>query len=996
MRWSFRFALVGLVITGLVVLREEMHTSRWQAGYFSQQAQQMHYAVAPGVSEAISFPRTGPYDRRLGYTQLDSFSTRLLNSGYQIESQARLSPVLLHWMGYGITPPYHEKAQTGLTLLQRDGSSMFRQQIPGRVLQDFAQLPALVVDSLLFIESRELLDPARPLLNPALEWDRLGKALLEKGQQLLGRENSAAGGSTLATQLEKFRHSPDGITHSTREKLRQMLSASLRAYRQGPYTLPARQQIVVDYLNGVPLAASRGYGEVIGLGDALWVWYGADLHTSLAQLRNPAVAPQQRSAQALAFKQILSLFIAHRRPSEFLIQERQALAAKTDLYLRLLHEAGVVSNTLYAAALPLPLSFRTQWERGPEPSLGERKALNTVRYPLINMLEVPQLYDLERLDLTVKSTLDLPTQITATETLRQLHDPEALKALRLTGKRLLNPKNDPKAVLYSLVLYEKTPQGNVLRVQTDNYDQPLDINDGVKLDLGSTAKLRTLITYLQLVAETYARYEFETPETLRCLKIHPQDAISRWVVETLRKKPDISLKALLEAALMRPYSANSGELFFTGGALHSFHNFGKTSSSLPLLHAFRNSVNLVFIRLMRDIVRHYMYRPGNLAAEVLSDPQHPQRQEYLARYAEREGEKYLRRYYRKYGAASPEERWERLLGSLRDEPRPLAAVHRYLHPQAPQTALQTFLEAQLPNQQVTPETLQNLYQEYAPNNYDLAERATLLRLHPLELWVFAYLQQHPTAKLREVIAAGGPASRQAFAHLTRSKRKKQQDNSLRRLLEIDAYAELHQAWQALGYPFAALVPSYATALGSSADRPGALAELMGILANDGVKLPTYRIEWLHFAADTPYETRFNRPLAVGERVMPVEVARVTKQALYDVVRSGTARAASNTKGLLAQPIRIGGKTGTGDHRREVFGRGGRLLRSQVISRTATFVFMLDERFFGAIVAYVPGEQAGKYQFTSALAVNVLRQLLPSLQPLLTSPPATEPWTTAQY
>ncbi len=978
--------MLGLLLAGILVVADEMRTSRWQAGYFSQQAKQMQFWNAPGVSDAVAFPKVGPYDTRLGYTQIDPFSTRLLSQGYEIESQARMSPTLLHWVGYGITPPYAEKAQAGLTLLQRDNSLLLQQRVPARVLQDFAALAPLAVEMLLFIESRELLDPARPTMNPAVEWDRLGKALLEKGQQLLGGGESAAGGSTLATQLAKFRHSAGGVTNSTSEKLRQMLSASLRAYQGGIHTLAARQQIVVDYLNGVPLAASPGYGEVIGLGDGLWVWYGTEIHTAMQQLREPATDSAQLAAQGLALKQILSLFIAHRRPSEFLLQERATLETKTDLYVRLLYEAKLLPETLYTAARAATLTFRIERDYKPATSLGARKALNVVRYPLLRLLEVGQLYDLERLDLTVKSTLDLPAQIAATEVLEQLHDPDAVKALHLSGKRLLNPSNDPSAVLYSLVLYEKTQQGNVLRVQTDNYDQPLDINDGVKLDLGSTAKLRTLITYLQLVAELHEKYEFDTPETLKCLKLHPQDAISRWVVATLQKTPNISLRALLEAAMLRPYSASSGEMFFTGGAQHTFHNFSKkTAGTMPLAHAFRNSVNLVFIRLMRDIVRHYMYRPGNLAAEILTDPNHPLRQVYLAQYAEIEGGKHVRRYYRKYAGKPLAERWESLLSSVRMEPRYLVALHRYLYPQASPKALAEFLQTQLPTQTLSPETLQALAQTYTPDNYTLLEYAALLRLHPLELWLFAHLEHNPKASLSTALQASAPASQQAFAYLTRSKRKKPQELRIRRMLEVEAYTELHQAWQALGYPFAALVPSYATALGSSADRPGALAELMGILANDGVKLPTYRLAWLHFAADTPYDTRFTHTAAAGERVMPAEVAQVVKQALYDVVNNGTARSIKAGKDLNPK-LRVGGKTGTGDHRREIYGRGGRRIRSQVISRTATFVFMLDERFFGAVVAYVPGEQAEKYQFTSALAVTVLRQLLPSLQPLLSSPP----------
>jgi hypothetical protein len=37
----------------------------------------------------------------------------------------------------------------------------------------------LVVNTLLFIENREMLDPARPHRNPAIEWDRVSHAVAE-------------------------------------------------------------------------------------------------------------------------------------------------------------------------------------------------------------------------------------------------------------------------------------------------------------------------------------------------------------------------------------------------------------------------------------------------------------------------------------------------------------------------------------------------------------------------------------------------------------------------------------------------------------------------------------------------------------------------------------------------------------------------------------------------------------------------------------------------
>ncbi|MFY9941835.1 MAG: hypothetical protein WAK57_06640, partial [Desulfobacterales bacterium] len=100
------------------------------------------------------------------------------------------------------------------------------------------------------------------------------------------------------------------------------------------------------------------------------------------------------------------------------------------------------------------------------------------------------------------------------------------------------------------------------------------------------------------------------------------------------------------------------------------------------------------------------------------------------------------------------------------------------------------------------------------------------------------------------------------------------------------------------------------------------------------------------------------------------------------------RLAGALKDPAGQPLTIGGKTGTGDHRYERFGKGGELLESRVVNRTATFVFYLGERYFGTLTALVPGEQAGRFGFTSSLTTQILKTLLPQLQPhLYPEPPA---------
>ncbi|WP_222860856.1 hypothetical protein, partial [Yersinia ruckeri] len=139
-----------------------------------------------------------------------------------------------------------------------------------------------------------------------------------------------------------------------------------------------------------------------------------------------------------------------------------------------------------------------------------------------------------------------------------------------------------------------------VRVQTDNTDQPFDINEGSKLELGSTAKLRVLTTYLEIVAELHDHYAKMPAESLRKLASVSQDNLSRWAISYLMSAKDKSLPVMLEAALDRTYSASPNEGFFTGGGMHTFNNFRREDNGrIPAIRdALRESINLPFVRLM--------------------------------------------------------------------------------------------------------------------------------------------------------------------------------------------------------------------------------------------------------------------------------------------------------------------------------------------------------------------------------------------------------------
>src|SRR5690606_2122392 len=81
---------------------------------------------------------------------------------------------------------------------------------------------------------------------------------------------------------------------------------------------------------------------------------------------------------------------------------------------------------------------------------------------------------------------------------------------------------------------------------------------------------------------------------------------------------------------------------------------------------------------------------------------------------------------------------------------------------------------------------------------------------------------------------------------------------------------------------------------------------------------------------------------------------------------------------------------TGDNRIEQVGRGGQVLRSTAINRTATFVFYIGPRHFGTLTAFVPGQAADQFRFTSALPLQVLKGMAPILNRHLQAPPPEPP------
>src|SRR5215212_4453527 len=82
-RWLILIFLVGLAGWAAV---SEIRSEHFQASLLSRLSRGMTFAVENGTSRAIAFPKTGPYDERLGYTRLPYFISSLTLNQYAVDA----------------------------------------------------------------------------------------------------------------------------------------------------------------------------------------------------------------------------------------------------------------------------------------------------------------------------------------------------------------------------------------------------------------------------------------------------------------------------------------------------------------------------------------------------------------------------------------------------------------------------------------------------------------------------------------------------------------------------------------------------------------------------------------------------------------------------------------------------------------------------------------------------------------------------------------------
>jgi len=980
-KWSYPLIFGATLGTGVIL--DEAQNSRQQSQIFNTIAHANTYSLTTRLNAPLIQAPQGPYDNRFGYTKRQEITKNLLKNGYQRVSYA--TGKTAQFYDYAdLFPIYPEKAQTGLTLTDTHGKTLHQVKFPRQSYQKISAIPELLINSLCFVENRELCEKDTPQKNPAVEWGRFSNAVFGQFKEKMGLSNDGSGGSTLATQLEKLRHSKGGVTHSPQDKLQQMTTATAKAYQNGFDTTLQRERILTDYINAMPLAAFKGYGEVVGFADGLSLWFGADFDevNALLSTKQDGLSDDELRPIARAYRQALTLIMAVKQPSEYLIKNRDAMQKRIEGYLNILAENGVISEQLMRLAQQESPEFATQVN----PALLVKdapKSTDTIRVHLMEELGYDDLVQTELWDLSAQSTIDSTITEAIENQLHQFKDPTSDAAQNILGFRMAK-RNNAAQIDYALTLYQSTDKANLLRVQADTFSGHFNLNAKSKLELGSTAKLRTLVTYLEVIEELHSRY-LSTPEEQRLHhNFNEKDHLSRWVYEYMASADaDTSKAGILEAAMQRTYSGNPRERFFTGGAYHRFHNYKNSDNAktLSIQEAFKHSVNLPFIRIMQDIVNYTLYNNMHISPEIYNNPDEPQRQTYLKQYADKESKIYLWRFWKELRHKSPDQIAETLAKKTHRTPAHLTVVHRTIFPNATYEETADFITKNCANCSQSKDYTKT-YEQYGPGQYNINDQAYITGLNEIELWLGHQLSQKPKSTWTELQADSTAVREVAYTWLMKSKNMRGQNKRIRTTIEQEAFDQhIFYRWQKQGFPFNHMVASYASSIGVSGDNPASLADLAGIIMNDGKQKPISTFEKISFAKDTPYAENFTDLYEKSRRVFSPEIATIIHREMQTVVREGTARRAKNSVTLSdGTKLPVGGKTGTGDNRKQVRHKDG-TKETIAVNRTATFMFTIDKCMYGTLVAYAPGEMSAQQKFTSSLPVQAFKELAPVLQPL---------------
>lgn len=1149
MNIKFLLRSFSLTFFILAVVIFEERTSFFQSAVFYNIFKDSYYYISSGkIGEGdvplqdIVVDRSkvgGPYDVRSGYGDASRFIKDVGGTGlFGLKERAVWSPKYKKLYDEGLFLPYDYKESVGLIVKDKNGAVLEDNRLPKMLLPETEAVNE-VNHALYFIEDGQILgENSSTYLNYAVDYKRFFVAgvryVFFKFISIFnGSAEKSGGASTLLVQEKKFKHSPDGLTEGVDDKFKQIASAFAYLYRDGITTKEKSYTIIKNYLNSIPLGADER-GEIYGLAEALNRYYGLsrfeidylyDKHSFNCFHDDPSLEYNNIFNLRLAMGFIVSL----RRPSYYLGDEAGRIEREklVDFYLKEMIADKSVFSDPYEKALKLSHSFifngktieslrkeknRNSFDvnkaclyseknkKSPIETISE-KTLTTIKNDFSKIIGEKNRYDLSNKDFKLTTSIDLGKQKILESVLEDIKSGRNTDKYGLYGERLLS-KNEEKRVDYAINLYELENKNGVgmsnLVASYETDKRPSSFLNGGKFELGSTAKLRVLTSFLQLMEQDWILFNENKDQIKYCFK---KDLNEEKCHSLLRKifnlnegrplgeydlqlasssiknklrhdfilnnsyktflidddcfqvnddfvninklryfgfcfftelyfngKLDISKKEFLYQAMNIKINANPNSLFYTGGGLHKFDNFNEDDDHqyLTIDKGFSKSNNLVFVRLFRYMEIYLSDRREKDLSSLLNSEEDDRRSGYIEEYKYGDLLQYFNIYRRKSKDLELDSSDKKVLalGYAIEKLIKEDVGHSILTKKARNNRMRIFSnyngddyislgrscygslngnsggdsnednDSILCNKEgncidIKEDELQDEINGFDVNKEDV-ELGTVKNFNWQDVGYIG--KEHPVRFFTEAMSCLNVKLRSAdfsnrkskyssiikklqeesYAWVDKKSNYKKRNLAVRKMVEEKTFLEILDMWKSIGYPYNKIVPSLGTALGSSGDRPKALADLLGVIVSGGLKPHQSIINSINFAEGTPYEFNYEKTFKLGnERLLSKEISESVLTAMGNVVDHGTGISLKGKKGIVSARV----KTGTGDNKK-VFKING-TTKEIPLNRSATSVFNINEKYYGVLVAYTIYDgkmEETKLTFTSSLPNNIVRVL----------------------
>ena len=322
----------------------------------------------------------------------------------------------------------------------------------------------------------------------------------------------------------------------------------------------------------------------------------------------------------------------------------------------------------------------------------------------MTLLSLPDLYALDRLDLSAETTVDTAAQARVTAVLQQLSDPAICAAAGMVGHKLLGGDN-PSKLTWSFVLYERGADRNHAAHPRRQPEQAVRH----QFRRQAAARLDRQIAHPGDLSRrssescTASLSACSRPELTRIAGSRGRPADRMGGATIWRRPPTAACSRCSTRRCSAPIRARPGR-FFTGGGMQGFGNFDSMEGfGEPTVdRAFEHSINLSFVRILRDIVNYYTARrTASTRQAAAGRADDPEREAYLRRFADADGRRFLCRFYKDLRGLERRGGDGLCCCSARGHAaKRLAAVYLTFHPRGAARRFAAFLCRRLPQRRI--------------------------------------------------------------------------------------------------------------------------------------------------------------------------------------------------------------------------------------------------------------------------------------------------------